>query len=97
MHPILTALRDIRMANTAIAIPPFVLTKLLYPFEYDYYMYWGNVPSSHGAPTLLWFICRDVTSISFEQVKPLFFLYIILIKGLVSVALFISATNGRKP
>lgn len=64
MHPIVSALRDIRMANTATAIEPFILNQLLYPFEYDYYMYWG---SADPTTTLLWFISRHVESISFEQ------------------------------
>lgn len=68
MHPIVSALREIRMADTATPIIPFPMTKLLYPFEYDYYLYWGNISSSDCVPTLLWFICREVTSISFEQV-----------------------------
>lgn len=64
MHPIVSTLRDIRMANTATPIEPFILNKLLYPFEYDYYMYWG---SADPTTTLLWFISRHVESISFEQ------------------------------
>lgn len=63
MHPIVSVLRDIRMADTQISIQPFVMTRLLYPFEYDYFMYWGRCAASN----VLWFVCRHTESLSFEQ------------------------------
>lgn len=68
MHPIVSALRDIRMADTDINIEPFILNRLLYPFEYDYYTYWGRVSDAPGTHSLMWLICREVVGISFEQV-----------------------------
>lgn len=63
MHPIVSVLHSIRMADTKTMIAPFAINRLMYPFEYDYFMYWGRCAASQ----VLWFVCRHTESMSFEQ------------------------------
>lgn len=70
MHRILTVINEITMADQSAPIVPFPIDELIYPFEYDYYMYLGSVLNETTSPyVILWCICRDITNLSFEQVN----------------------------
>lgn len=69
MHGILSYLKDIRINNTATAIPPFILTDLIYPIDMDYYLYFGSIEADQYNPSMLWIICRHSISISVDQLK----------------------------
>lgn len=63
LHPIVARLHDIRQASTSVTMEPFALGRILYPFEYDYFLYWGRCSAS----PMMWFVCRHCESMSFEQ------------------------------
>lgn len=41
----------------------------MYPFESDYYAYWGTVNSRDSCHTILWLVCREVGCLSYEQLR----------------------------
>lgn len=83
MHPIVSALQSIRLADSQMAIRPFVLTRLLYPFRYDYYLYWGRC----GGTPVMWLLGRNMDGISFEQ--------LCLLRQLLDARLRPIVGNGR--
>lgn len=63
MHPIVSQLHNIRLSGSVVEIEPFRLSRLLYPFDIDYFLYWGRC----GRTPLMWLVCRNQDGISFEQ------------------------------
>lgn len=74
MHRIVSAIKDVTVANSTVSVVPFSLNELFYPFENDYYMYSGSLTTNKNESNsymLLWLISRDVINISFEQVTSI--------------------------
>lgn len=67
LHRFLSEVDQIKMADTAVLIEPFLLTDLLYPFENDYFFYNGIISSKETSHHITWLITREVSFISFEQ------------------------------
>lgn len=69
MHRIVSAIKNVIVANTSISIVPFPLNDLIHTFENDYFMYSGSLTNGNNSYYMvLWLMSRDVINISFEQV-----------------------------
>lgn len=92
MQPIVSVLQAIRLADTQLAIRPFVLTRLLYPFRYDYYLYWGRC----GRTPTMWLLGRNMDGISFEQLCLLRQLLDASLRPIVGNWRPVNARHGRQ-
>jgi len=73
MHHIVSEFASIKFAGSTTSLKPFIITNLMYPFEGDYYLYWGLVNTANSSPKLMWLITRVVASLSAEQVIILYY------------------------
>lgn len=69
LQRILLNLENIRQAGTDYHLPPFEISRLVIPFEEDFYFYWGTVTSKEEVCPMMWVINRKQGSISNAQLK----------------------------
>ncbi|KAL1132590.1 hypothetical protein AAG570_010542 [Ranatra chinensis] len=68
LSPIVNSLRLIRQPFKSEHLELMPLMELVYPFEDDYFLYWGNVSGKESQHPVLWLLCRHPYLISSGQV-----------------------------
>ncbi|XP_050515806.1 carbonic anhydrase 2-like [Diabrotica virgifera virgifera] len=72
---IIQSLEHIADANCSKKIENIVLTKLIKPFQDDYFFYWGSVSTEDCIHYIMWLIAREPIGISIEQLNALRYIF----------------------